>query len=79
MPPDSLRHQTARRAYEKHPCKDDGSPASRKEPLTGMHDLRPYRGVAHAVFFCHGQNPILAVTERNHMHVAQERFTNAVS
>ena len=39
----------------KYPCKDDGAIASRKEPLTCMHDLRLYRGLAHAVAFCHGQ------------------------
>ena len=44
---------------EKHPSKDDGSLASRKEPLTCMHDLRRYHGLAHAVTFRHRHNPIL--------------------
>lgn len=44
---------------EKHPHKDDESLASRKEPLTCMHGLRRYHGLAHAVTFSHGHNPIL--------------------
>ena len=57
---------------EKHSSKDDGSLASRKEPLTCMHDLRRYHGLAHAVTFRHGHNPILGRGQLPHRTVQKK-------
>ena len=57
---------------EKHPCKDGGSLASRKEPLTCMHDLRHYHGLAHAVTCRHGHNPILGRGQLPHRTVQKK-------